>query len=168
MGPLSCGMILQSLSNPLQEGIRFFRISYTRIPYRLILRLIFLFLFLFIKKINKIVSGEIRAYHVPPNRLRWVRFSLYADSFIFRDNRMREPAVITAYRFWSEPISTFGSHDSRRFKESSHVLTVPFIPSSSPLCASSFDSPSQDPLRLPWLHCPWSFTPSRYRNRMSK
>ncbi len=67
VGPLSCEVMLQPLSQSITDkAFAFLRVSYTRTPYRLILRLIFLYFIFFREK--KLFSGEVRAYHVPLNR----------------------------------------------------------------------------------------------------
>ena len=70
--------------------------------------------------------------------------------------------------FWLKPVSTFGFFYVTKFIDSSHMLTIP--PSLAPFRVMLADTLLPHGIDLPHnedgLHCPVSFTPSCYQNRM--
>ena len=117
--PLSRRVTLKPLSAPLQDGIRFFRIP---VPAS---RSAFLTVGL------PVFVGEIQVFHVPCKWQReWVRICHSAGSSVVRVTPdWRGLSSLHPFPGLSLSVS-FGSFKLTTFSDSSHVLFIPFKPSS--------------------------------------
>jgi hypothetical protein len=109
-------------------------------------------------------GGERRVYHVPCAYQEWGRSRLFAGGASSAGADF-EAALPVHLPFWLKPLSTFGLSILTTFSSDSHLLTVPFDPSSrppwcwqsQPLLTSRLSS-----LRMR-LHCFKGFAPHRYQ-----
>jgi hypothetical protein len=114
------------------------------------------------------LAGEIRAYHVPSNCQSGLG-SPYSPVAVMSTTEENETSVPATYLL-VQADSILGLSFVTTFIGSSRVLAVPLNSSSYPPDAGRCVGLSRfrrQPIRLR-LHCPESFTRSRYRERMSR